>query len=283
MDYSRKRKKRKIKIVILLVSLILVITFSIYCLKKERNLTIVEKIVKDSIINVGKVLYAPVDYVKEKIDVYKEKEDIYVKYKKLQKEESSLNQKNARIEELEKENKELKKLLNINTGLSDYDVVNASIISRNASYWQEKITINKGSKDGIKNKMPVVNSSGIVGYISEVRYTTSNVQLLTSQKLKSKISVKIETDDKKYVNGLLIGYDKDEEIFKVEGISYNGKIPENAKVITTGLSDNFPSGILIGTVVNTTTDNFDLGKIVEVKPAVNFNDINYLSVLKRKD
>ena len=71
-------------------------------------------------------------------------------------------------------------------------------------------------------------------------------------------------------------------LYKIEGISYSGTIPEKAQVTTTGLSDNFPSGILIGYVNTTTTDNFDLGKIVEVIPSVNFDKISYVTILKRK-
>ena len=53
-------------------------------------------------------------------------------------------------------------------------------------------------------------------------------------------------------------------------------------VMTTGLGSNFPAGIYIGKVVNITTDNFDLTKIVEVKSDVNFDDINYVTILKKE-
>ena len=44
----------------------------------------------------------------------------------------------------------------------------------------------------------------------------------------------------------------------------------------------FPSGLIVGKVKEVTTDNFDLSKVVEVKSSVDFNDIDYVTVLKRK-
>ena len=52
-------------------------------------------------------------------------------------------------------------------------------------------------------------------------------------------------------------------------------------VTTTGMGDIFPSGILIGTVKRVSTDNFDLARTVEVEPYVDFDDINYVTILKR--
>ena len=87
----------------------------------------------------------------------------------------------------------------------------------------------------------------------------------------------------KYVYGLLVGYNKDNQTYKIEGISENDDIEINSYVTTTGLGNNFPSGILIGKVSGVTTDSFDLTKIVEVKSDVDFNDLVYVRVLKRND
>ena len=283
MTNYKKKKTKYIKISLIVLVVILAVICTGISLKKERNLNPVEKCIKDGILFIGESLYAPINYIKEKIIVYKEKDNIYKKYKKLQEETGNIEQKNMRIKELEEENKKLKEDLKIDYSLSDYNKVNATVISRNPGYWYNKLVINKGSKDGIKSKMAVITNSGVVGYISEVSKYTSNVQLLTSNNLKSKISIKIELSNGKHANGLIIGYDKKKNVYKVEGISYYGKIANDSIVTTTGLNDMFPSGIVIGKVVNITSDNFDLGKIVEVKPSVDFDDINFVTILKRKD
>ena len=45
----------------------------------------------------------------------------------------------------------------------------------------------------------------------------------------------------------------------------------------------FPSGLLIGKVEKITTDNFDLSKVIEVKSSVNYDDIDYVTVVKRAE
>ena len=121
-----------------------------------------------------------------------------------------------------------------------------------------------------------------IGKISKVGNFTSTVKLLTNNDTASSLSVKINIGDK-YVFGILKGYDSESKRLIVEGVSGNDEIPLNSEVVTTGLSDNSPSGVLIGKVTKIKTDNFDLARIIEVESNVNFDDINYVTVLKRKD
>ncbi len=282
MKGYKRKKKAYIKYILIGIIILAALMFTGYSLKKERNLTFIESTIKDISVFISDTIYAPIKFFKDKIEVYKDKEDIYQKYKELRSAEEGIAQKNARIAELEKENKELKESLELRESLLDYDTINATVVNRNVGYWYDKLIINKGKKDGIEAKMAVVINNGIIGYISEVSNFSSNVQLLTTDNLKNKISVKVDLGNGEYANGLLIEYDSDKGLYKIEGISYSGTIPEKAVVTTTGLSDNFPSGILIGYVKETTTDNFDLGKIVEVIPSVDFDKISYVTVLKRK-
>ena len=60
------------------------------------------------------------------------------------------------------------------------------------------------------------------------------------------------------------------------------KIKEGDMVTTTGLTDYFPSGILIGYVSKIVKDEYDLNSIIEVKPSVSFNDVSIVTVLNRK-
>ena len=86
---------------------------------------------------------------------------------------------------------------------------------------------------------------------------------------------------KKNIYGLLSGYQNNK--FIVSGISDNTEIENYSKVVTTGLDDIFPSGILVGYVIGDIKDNFDLEKTIYVSPSSSFSDINYVSVLKRVD
>ena len=53
------------------------------------------------------------------------------------------------MEELEKENDELKKILELKDTLSEYQKINATVVNRNVGYWYDTITIDKGESSGI--------------------------------------------------------------------------------------------------------------------------------------
>ena len=82
--------------------------------------------------------------------------------------------------------------------------------------------------------------------------------------------------------GLINNYNYETNTLEVEGISNTKDVNIGDFVYTSGLGGIFPSGILIGKVTEITTDSYDLAKIIKVTPSVDFTDINYVSILKRK-
>ena len=60
------------------------------------------------------------------------------------------NFENAEIKELQKEISDLKDALKLNSVKSEYDYINATVVNRNIGYWYNSLTIDKGSKNGIK-------------------------------------------------------------------------------------------------------------------------------------
>jgi rod shape-determining protein MreC len=50
-------------------------------------------------------------------------------------------------------------------------------------------------------------------------------------------------------------------------------------VITSGYSDKFPSGLLIGTVSQIENDKASTTYIIKVKTAVNFNNLQYAYII----
>ena len=128
----------------------------------------------------------------------------------------------------------------------------------------------------------VVNSTGLIGKIIRTTTFTSEVRLITTSDTNNKISVSISNGNNK-INGLINRYDYENNLLEVEGISNTEEVNVGDFVYTSGLGGVFPSGILIGTVESITTDEYDLAKIINVKPSADFNDINYVAILKRKD
>ena len=281
MYQNRKFDKRYLLILIIIILAILLIVLSV-SLNKDRNLSIPEQIIKDAGTLVVQIVEAPVNFVKNLINESTEKNNIYEKYQELKNKEEQIDRVVAENENLTEEIEKLKKQLELNTVLSDMVYKNATIVHRNIGYWYNEVTIDKGKKDGIEKGMAVINNDGLVGTVTKTSNSNSTVKLLSNENMSDKISVKISINDT-YVYGLISNYDDNTNTYTVEGISENVDIPEGANVVTTGMGNDFPSGLLIGTVTEVTTDHFDLSKVAEVKSAVDFDSLDYLTVLKRKD
>ena len=278
-----KRKNINIKFFVIGIVILFIVLMSItsHSLEDKKELNFFEKTIKDSVTLVERIFYAPIGFVKEKVEMFTEMKDLYKKYTKLKEKVEKTNLYYAQIEELQKEVTELKSTLELNATLSEYTYVNATIVNRNIGYWYNTITIDKGSKNGIKNGDSVIVNQGLIGKVINVSNFSSTVKLLTSDEISNKISVKIKSNDESYY-GLLVGYDSKYNIYKIEGITNSEKIKEGDMVTTTGLTDYFPSGILKGYVSKIVMDEYDLNSIIEVKPSVLFDDVSVVTVLNRK-
>ena len=277
---EKKGNKKRYIILAVLICFALVIVLTTRSIKEGRRLNFFEKAIKDSTTFVMDVLSKPVKMVKKQLKENKEKNKMYKEYKKLKNRAERSKVYEARIKELEGEIDDLKEALELNDTITDYKEINAEVVNRNVGAWYNTLNINKGSKSGIKEGMAVIVNKGLIGKVINVGNFTSTVKLLSTDELSNKISVKIEQDDKS-IYGLLVSYNKKKNIYLIEGISDNTEIKNGSKVVTTGLSEIFPSGILIGEVKNVTKDKYDLARAVEVTPSVNFNDINIVTVLDR--
>ena len=261
--------------------LVILAIFS-YTLKTDRKLNKFESFIKDTVTSCEKIIFFPFKFVINKVDDYNELKDIRKKYQALLPEVERIESLNTENIELRRELKSMKEELNIEHALSEYEYLNATVISRNVGNWYNTITIDKGSYNGVKSDMVVVNSSGLIGKVISTTIFTSDVRLITSSDTINKISITI-SDGKNSINGLIKSYNYNTGYLEVEGISNTVRVSEGEYVYTSGLGGIFPSGILIGTVKNIATDEYDLTKIIDVIPSANFDDLNYVAILKRKE
>lgn len=280
-----KKKMVKSKRIVLIITIVLVVILFIvlsFTLKTDRKLSTFESLFKDGLSYAGRVITYPFNYVSDKIGEYN-------KLKSVNEVNDNLETSIERAYAIETENVELrrqidalKEELNIDHTLTDYEYLNASVISRNVGFWYNTITIDKGSYNGISKDMVVINSKGLIGRVIKTSTFTSDVRLITTSETNNKISVHISNGDND-LYGLINNYDYSKNLLEVEGISNTKSVNVGDFVYTSGLGGVFPSGILIGSVSEITTDSYDLAKIIKVTPSNDFSDINFVSVLKRKD
>lgn len=279
----KKTKKVEVKYIIFITIILvigLLVLFS-YILKDKKELSPVEKALKDVIITSQTIISYPFNYIIETINKFSNYNEILEEYEllKLEKEQSVLIMNEN--EQLKDEISNLLNILNIDYTITQYDRISARVIMRNNGYWYNTITINKGSYHGLEVDMAVTSNEGLIGKITNVSYLTSEVNLITTSDNSNNISCNILSEDNNYY-GVIKSYDQLDNTLTLEGISNTLSIDENAVVMTSGLGGIYPSGILIGYIKEFSTDSYDLAKIIKVTPSADFNDINYVNVLVKK-
>lgn len=175
--------------------------------------------------------------------------------------------------ELKEEIESLKTSFGLESILSDFEVINGVVISRNPSYWLDEIVVNRGKDHGIEKGMCVVVSKGVVGYVKEVFSNYSIVILITNSSFNN-TSVRINN------SYLVLEYNKDNGMI-VNQLDNSDDIKVGDVVLTSGLTDKYPSGITIGYVERIENNNLGTGKILYISLYYDIDDIRYVSFLKR--
>ena len=103
------------------------------------------------------------------------------------------------------------------------------------------ITLDLGQRQGIKVGMPALTPQGLVGRVSEVRESTSDVLLI--QNINSFVPVFLQTS---LLNGVINATPSGELI--MDYIPQGTGFSRNELVLTSGLGGTFPKGIPVGYV-----------------------------------
>ena len=159
---------------------------------------------------------------------------------------------------------------------TDYQVFKARVINNSLNLVDNYITLNRGSKDGIRPEMGVVDGNGVVGIV----YDTSSHYSRVISVLNSKSSISC-----KIVGSEYFGYLKWE--YGDSRYAYLKDLPRHAEfnlgdtVVTSGYSTVFPEGIMIGTVDDMADSNDGLSYLLKVKLATDFAKVSEVRVIAR--
>lgn len=250
---NRKITSFKKRIISIMVILIFILFILLVITKYNRNYFIIESFIKN-------IYYYVYDYVDKNTYSKNNYDD---------------NFNSSKIEYLTSENNKLKDALNLKGTNNSYVV--SKIINRNVSSWFNKVSINKGKAEDIKNNLPVINNDGLVGFVTKSSTHVSEVTLLTSINDSNMQPVIISTSNG-YVSGVLKKYDGKNNLFLVSDVMSKNDIKPGDKVMLSDYNNDSYNGIYVGMVVKEESSNYGLSRNVWIESMVNFDDLLYLVV-----
>jgi rod shape-determining protein MreC len=268
------------RLILLLVSIIVLVALIGFSLKDRNELTWSEQFLKDTTGLVQLIFHKPAQLVAGFFENVNDIRNTYKENKLLKARLEEYVALETQVQALKKENEQLRALLDKKESLRDFIPIQATVIGRNPDRWQETVIVNKGEQHGVKKDMAVITPEGLVGKVQHASQFTSTVQLLSALDQKNRISAYVQGNEN--VFGLIEGYDEKRRALLLKRIPYNAKIKKKQKVLTSGLGGIFPKGLVIGEVIEVVPDQYGLTKMVYVKPAANFYDIDDVIIVKRK-
>ncbi len=181
----------------------------------------------------------------------------------------------SQVTELREENQRLRALLDF-VQRNPYEFISAEVVARSPDNWFREVVINRGTHHGIRKDMVVVTSAGLVGRVSAVAPRTAKVMLITDAESGVGALVQRSRDA-----GVVFGQAGGGGRLLMRFFSPEAAPLVGDTIVSSGLGPVYPEGIFIGQVVAVKGDKYAQTNYAEVKPAVDFNRLEEVLVMKK--
>jgi rod shape-determining protein MreC len=148
----------------------------------------------------------------------------------------------------------------------------AQVVGIDPSQWAEAVTINKGSVHNVRKDTAVITHRGLVGRTIEIAPHYATVLLITDR--RSAVDAVIQ---RTRARGIVVG--KSRRLCELRYVDFHEDLQVGDAIISSGLGEVYPQGLLIGTVVSVRQKPSGLFHEVEVKPAVDLAKLEETLVL----
>ncbi|MFA4972066.1 MAG: rod shape-determining protein MreC [bacterium] len=185
----------------------------------------------------------------------------------------------VRSEEVSQENSRLRALLGYRESFPQKTLV-ASVVANDPRSEFKSITIDRGSRDGIRSLMPVIGPRGLVGKVGTVDSNTARVLLITDP--NSAVDAMVQ---RSRARGVVVGTAWKTELkagfylARLEYIRRVSDIRDGDVVVTSGFDRIFPPGIPVGTVKDISTSRYGVFTDANVVPFENMAELQEVLVV----
>jgi len=182
----------------------------------------------------------------------------------------------VKFTEIEAENRQLRSLLQFSRENPLYSFRGATVTGRVIGFQPDNIsyvvTIDVGAEQGIRREMPVIAAEGLVGRILRVHAQTSEVLLLIDP--SSAVDAKVQESR---APGLIRGRGLEAPLMTF--VPQNAMIRIGDIVLTSGIGNSFPPGLVIGQVSSVKRKDYGMFQEAVIRPTVDFQRLEQVLII----
>jgi rod shape-determining protein MreC len=271
--------------VLMLVFIVFVAVMG-FSIRERKTLSWPENFILDSSAFAQQWIYRPAGYVAGLFKDLSNLRSVYEENEVLRKTAAEYARASITYNRIAEDNARLKEELKFTQRqkeLDNYQYIIAQVVAASNDPYNTTIRINLGSKDGIKPNMAVVTDKGLVGLTSRVDPFFSSVMPITDLDVNAPDTKAIAATVLGKENnsfGIIESFDKDTGKLTMSKIAENDPLAKGDTVITSGLGNVFPKGIVIGTVDSRQVGDFGLTNTATITPAADFDHLTDVFVVK---
>lgn len=180
--------------------------------------------------------------------------------------------------ELKSEIARLESLLRL-PSFTEYRYEHARVARRDFSGWWQRIVIRKGKNYDIIVGAPVVFTGGVVGRVSEVRATTSVVELITSPSVRLAGVVEGDSRPISYQGGVNPTFAPPTGVIEFVPLDIVASVNTPKRLVTSGFGGVFPPGLTLGTITRVSIGSDGLFQSGEVRLDERLGSLTEVTVL----
>lgn len=229
-----------------------------------------ERLPTASLRGIGAFLFAPFDRLVLSADrlaaAWRENQQLHLRV-------ASLEIENERLRSGGQENLRLRQLLGLPT-YRNYAMRPVEILSFSGEGLVTAATLSAGRRSGIHEGDPVVTVDGLLGRVSEVWSDLSRAVLLTDPNVA--VACEVESTG---VLGVLRFSSVPHPRLALTNVPMSDTVKVGERVLTSGLSQHFPRGLIVGSVAALGRDPSGLTQDIEIAPAAKLSRVRHAFVL----
>jgi rod shape-determining protein MreC len=152
----------------------------------------------------------------------------------------------------------------------------ANVVMRDPANWWRTVQIDLGTRDGVRENLPVITASGLVGRVSSASLTRSQVLLVGDRNCRVSALVENPVRD---MGVLVAGSTLDTSLVELTYLASSANLKPGQTVVTSGLGGVFPKGIPIGQIVDSHSVEYGLYTEARVRLSANLGSLEQVWVL----